>query len=237
MKTAYADFGNSRLKLLFNGNIEFFDLKNDTRSIKEFIHNNSIGKIYYSSVNKSLSNNLINDKFIDAEKFIANSKIDFSEISGMGFDRKLGLIAANQMFESPICTIDCGSAITINCLKSNKCLGGFIIPGLGLRYSSLAKLDALPYIKAEYSEFDIGKNTNDAILNGVLYELAFGIRSIISEVEFQQNIKIKNAIITGGDSAILHKTLINIDISVILKDNLNLEGIKILTSEIKTNDR
>jgi type III pantothenate kinase len=228
MKKAFADFGNSRIKLLFEDIVFFFDYHSFSE-LHQFLINNNISQIYYSSVNRSKSDLIINEKFIDAEPLLPKSNINFSSISGMGFDRKIGLIAANNLYDSPLCTIDCGSAITINFLQDRLCLGGFIIPGLGLRYKSLANLDALPDIQASFDDFSIGKTTQEAILIGVLYELCLGIVSIIKKSEQNHNFRLKNIILTGGDAPIIHKCLSVLDFWVILHHNLNLSGIRILS--------
>lgn len=235
MKIAYTDFGNSRIKILFEEDVNSFEYSRSDEFLK-YLELNKIDKIYYSSVNTTQSNQIIDSRFFDSKKYLDNSEIDFSNIKGMGFDRKIGLIAAKEKFQTPLCTIDCGSAITVNFLEANKCLGGFIIPGLKLRYKSLSELDALPEIDPKFSDLKLAENTSDAILIGVLYELCFGLKSLIKEIQKKHKIEFKNIIITGGDSAIIHKCLSVLDFWVILQKNLNLLGIKIL-SEKKTNDR
>lgn len=226
MINAYADFGNSFLKIEFDDDVYRFNY-NQTVEIIRFLEQKGIETVYFSSVNKSKSNQYEKlSCFESIEDKIDNSGIDFTEISGMGSDRKLGLIGAASIFEQALVTIDCGSAITINFLNNNKSFGGFIIPGLELRLKSLSQLDALENYEADFVEFGKAFTSENAIRIGVLYELAGGITSLINQYSEFLNIQPKNFVITGGNAEIINKALFELNFSVNLKPNLNLIGIK-----------
>lgn len=127
-----ADIGNSRVKFKSNHEIIAFDYFTD--ELNHFLNNfkkESAQVFYYSSVNK------------DAEKFIVENlehkietienahslinyqnPIDFTNIKGMGTDRMLSLLAVEKVTDSPLVTVDCGTAVTVNLLdEDNICLG------------------------------------------------------------------------------------------------------------------
>jgi len=114
--------------------------------------------------------------------------IDFSQVEGMGEDRKLGLIGASIICKAPLITIDMGTAITINVLNENKvALGGLIMPGIYTQGRALNKFTSkLPYIAVHQSDLVIGNNTSSAINSGLLHLTGGGvvhaIKTITNEV-------------------------------------------------------
>jgi len=235
----YIDFGNSRVKIWKDETLDIFDYN---RSWVNEVDLNDIKKCYFSSVNTNQTE-LAKLKFTEIEWIDVGdltksySEIDFSEISGMGTDRKLGLIAASEKYNLPIITIDSGTAITINVVdESKKCLGGFILPGIQTQLQSLSDHGSglpLANIKnqKEY-EYSLGKNTNDAISNGILYgtvgSLEYHLRKIIDKyIINNNNIKI---ILTGGHSEllfnILNKNKFLVNCRLICDKNLVFLGIK-----------
>jgi pantothenate kinase type III len=210
------DFGNSRVKVWSSDELDFsaFDYSSDW--LKKVNLNKNIEKCYYSSVNKTESDKtklyLKKINFINIKELLGKySSIDFSEISGMGTDRKLGLIGAASKYILPIITIDSGTAITINLVDENrKCLGGFILPGLQTQAKSLNDYGSgLPPIEIKQKDYALGKNTESAISIGILYGTVGSVEyhlSKIIEKYFPDNQNI-NIIFTGGGSEILFNIL------------------------------
>lgn len=218
-KTICIDIGNSRMKL-FNGEKLINSISNKVDIELELMNslcNYMPEKIIYSSVNKKSENILkeilyrLKIRNISANELINNyTGIDFSENSGMGIDRKLGLIAAFEIWRTPLITVDFGTCITINILDSNaKCLGGNIFPGLQTQANSLNHFTAaLPQIRVSYTNELIGNDTISAMQTAIINLTLEGVNAHISNIlkKYFQNQKV-NIIFTGGISIIsrLHK--------------------------------
>lgn len=240
--TLFIDIGNSRLKYSID---EYFDSidynsSNFNQLFEAILKKNSIVNIYLSSVN-SIIEQIVFDfaikysiKTTKIENVIESQTIiDFMQVENMGIDRKLGLLGALTYCQSPLITIDCGTALTINYLNEvNICKGGVIFAGLHTQLKALS--DVTDKLK-NYEFFDtkdkIGLNTKDALSLGVLYSIIGGIKEF-----FHQNNLLKekiNVIITGGYSETIFSVLSKSENSVILKKNLVLDGIIYLISNQK----
>ena len=233
---AYLDIGNSRAKILIDIQVSFF-LFNSSDWINKLeleLKKNDVKKVIISSSNPKISNELLKEldefEFIEAVELL-NSFNDLDlNVPGMGTDRKLGLIKAFEIVDLPLITIDTGTALTINFLDdSKKCLGGFILPGLDTQLLSLnSQTSSLPKIEQEIIDFNLGKNTKEAILNGILYGLSGSIKNLIEKSIKELDFKDVNIVITGGNSEVIHHTLKDWNYSITLYNDLVLKGLKVL---------
>jgi type III pantothenate kinase len=237
-----ADIGNSRTKFSYLGNhysyannyLEFDDMH-------EFIYKlrGKLKHFVYASVNKKaeevlvdiLEENDINHIKID-ELIEKDNRIDFSQVTGMGTDRKLGLIGALNKCESSFITIDCGTAVTLNVVdKDMVCRGGAIFPDVELQLKVLNQLtDALPKVNIDEFKANIGSNTKDAIRFGVLGSVAGGIVYLLDEIIKQVfNGSVPYIFMTGGLAQKLSSLVINDYPEIKIDDYLVLRGIEELT--------
>lgn len=228
------DIGNSRMKL-FNGfKVYSISNKNDIEiALMDFLCNCCPTEIIYSSVNKISEQILLGVLYRlqipaqKAEDLIAkHTKIDFSEVIGMGTDRRLGLIAAAKMVPIPIITIDFGTCITINIVDDNyKCLGGQILPGLITQTKALNLFtSALPQIILNYDAKLFGNTTESAINTGILNITLKGINSHI--IDICENVfpnHQPSIILTGGISELANRFPFTFPYK--LDDNLVMKGI------------
>ncbi len=232
------EIGNSRLKISDKDNLYLIDYTNQIldknnllsiiNQINKVLNKIEYSKIYYSSVNYKLSDYLAHHiELNNINDLLPLSNIDFTEIEGMGIDRKLGLIAANNEFGNNILTIDCGTAQTYNLLVNSKCLGGFITPGLNTRLNSIYTNTNIEKKAEDTFTFELGKNTKSAINNGVFLGLIAEIKDIILKVQNENNV-IFDIVLTGGNSKLIYNSLINNDFSLILRPELVIDGIKVL---------
>lgn len=209
------DIGNSRLKLFANGEIinSISNKSNLELKLLNYLSNNPANKVIYSSVNQR-SEDILTDvltrlsiPFSKANDLVQSySKIDFSNIQGMGIDRKLSLIAAYSICrKAPIITIDFGTCITVNIIDSNcKCLGGNIFPGLQTQANALNHFtSALPRILIKYTNNLIGDNTDEAILTAIIRVSLEGLNAHINKIiaTYFPN-KDVNIYFTGGISSV-----------------------------------
>ena len=157
-------------------------------------------KVYYISVNKSLSKKLKDlENWIDLEPFIERSKY----YETMGIDRIFAVEATTHGV-----IVDAGSAVTVDVVRDGVYEGGFISPGkhaMQKCYSDISPMLEYP-LNFELPQQSLAKNSQDAISYGYLKLLASEILSY--------NLPI---ILTGGDAeefsklfseATLNKTLL-----------------------------
>jgi type III pantothenate kinase len=150
-------------------------------------------------------------------------KIEYETPESLGSDRISAIAGALQLFpEAEILVIDAGTAITFDYLIANKFSGGNISPGLTTRFKALNTLtDNLPLITLSDKYSVPGRNTQDAILAGVITGVTYEINEYIRT--FKKEHTDSKVILTGGDSNFL-KDKINFQITYspdIVIDGLN----------------
>jgi len=148
-------------------------------------------QIYFLSVNKKGTKKLLKyfPKSIDISEFI-NFKTKYQ---GMGVDRQI----ICKYIKNAI-LVDIGSAITVDIMKNNKHIGGFILPGvaaykriypniskkLAFKFDTDINLDKMPLI------------TNDAINYSILNSIIAPIKNIYKKYKIP-------VYFTGEDSKLL----------------------------------
>lgn len=132
----------------------------------------------------------------------------------LGVDRIINGAYAYYKYGQGVIVVDCGSAITFDIVNDNgEFVGGIISLGLKNQLKSLnISTSALPQLEVSDVQSTIGKNTQDAILSGVIRGTASMIDGMIANCieELKSTPKI---ILTGGDAPVLSKYITsNIDI-------------------------
>jgi len=229
-KILFADFGNSNAKFMSpEGDFKRFAYNDE--ELRTFFGQDKI-KLVYSSVNPSAVTGIgtyKNIETLDASVFIANLEIiNYDDIEGIGADRIFGLLGAMSQSFPPLITIDCGTAITVNVLNSQReVVGGIIMPGYKLQEFALKSgTEGLKRISISEPKELIGKNTNAAISSGIYYGIAAAVNSLIEKIKSDifKGEKV-NIFLTGGASLLilpyLHKSF-----GVIHDEMLVLKGIK-----------
>jgi len=154
----------------------------------------------------------------------------YVDVNKLGIDRWLAVVAAFQLYQSPVCVVDCGSALTIDMVNSaGKHLGGFILPGLNMSIKALLGQTQSVRFQSDSSlpTLDWGVNTAQAVKNGALL-LSVGavnqawLRLLKSEAELEHN-NLARLVLTGGDAALLADFL---EIKFELIDDLVLKGLR-----------
>ena len=150
-------------------------------------------------------------------------KIEYDTPETLGPDRIAAVAGAFSVFEGQdVLVIDAGTALTFEFLSTNVYKGGNISPGLNMRFKALNKFtDKLPLISLSENYSNPGRNTNDAILAGVITGVTYEINEYIRTFK-NKHIEFK-LILTGGDGELL-KDKINYQIAYmpdIVIDGLN----------------
>lgn len=162
-------------------------------------------------------------------------KLGYDTPKTLGVDRIAGCVGGVALFPGKeLLIIDSGTAVTYDFVSvEGEFLGGNISPGLGIRFRALNEFTVrLPLVKCDVNHGYMGKNTHDAILNGVMNGILFEIRGYIDET--YRNNPDAVVIITGGGSEYLKKTL---DRQVFFADKLVNLGLNRVLEFQKTVNR
>ncbi|MCI0511030.1 pantothenate kinase [Chromohalobacter marismortui] len=133
----------------------------------------------------------------------------YDEPGRLGVDRWMGVLAGYQL-TGGCCSVDCGSAITMDfVLPGGSHLGGYIIPGLRLMKESL-KLGTRNVAIDPDSEADEllapGRNTVEAVNHGIYMSAVSAVNRIYSEVCDREGVALP-LLLTGGDARVVSQGL------------------------------
>lgn len=159
-------------------------------------------------------------------------RIGYDTPKTLGVDRIAGCVGGVSLYPGKeLLIIDSGTAITYDFVSADgEFRGGNISPGLGIRFRALNEFTAsLPLVKCAKDHGYIGKNTHDAILNGVMNGILFEVRGYIDEL--LRNNPHAAVIITGGGSEYLKK---NLKRTVFFEDKLVITGLNRILEYQKT---
>ncbi len=134
--------------------------------------------------------------------------INYQTPNTLGKDRIAAAVGAYKLFPSQNnLIIDIGTAITIDFLSAtNTFEGGIISPGQELRFRALNEFTGkLPLVQPTDEQKIIGKNTTEAIQQGVQNGIIFEINEYICR--YKQKYDNINVIITGGYSYLFEKKI------------------------------
>lgn len=127
-------------------------------------------------------------------------KNEYETPHSLGKDRLAAAVGANLLYpEAKMLVIDLGTAITYEYVIEGSYLGGNISPGMSTRFASLHQMtDKLPHLSAQKDFQSPGKNTNQAILAGVIQGILFELNEYIQR--FTTDYPTGMILFTGGDS-------------------------------------
>ena len=144
-----------------------------------------------------------------AEQFgIRNAYV---EPNHLGIDRWLALLAARELFQGPLCVVDCGTALTIDVLaQDNRHLGGLIIPGMQLMRDALVgRAEAIREQMQMASHEQVrllGADTGSAVIGGTLYAEISVIDRVFADLRGELGNGLR-CVLTGGDAPRLQPLL------------------------------
>ncbi|MFQ5660664.1 MAG: type III pantothenate kinase [Gammaproteobacteria bacterium] len=134
----------------------------------------------------------------------------YRDVTQLGIDRWLAMIAAWNRYLAPVCVVDCGTAITIDGVSAGgRHLGGLIIPGLELMQKSL--INRAQGIKADIGfepELAFGRSTPECLGNGAGYAVASLIDRVAGDLETGQGGSLCR-VITGGHAEFINGLLLH----------------------------
>lgn len=127
----------------------------------------------------------------------------YADVSRLGIDRWLAMLAAYRRAGGACMVIDSGTAFTIDVIDAQGLhLGGYIIPGLRLMHSSLEANTAIR-LSDNYSTYSesLGHSTDEAVFNGAVTALLATIKQLSASLGKASDVEIYFA---GGDAELLH---------------------------------
>lgn len=151
----------------------------------------------------------------------------YRDITELGIDRWLGLVAAWNKYQAPLVVAGCGTAVTIDAVDGGGChLGGLIVPGLRLMQNSLLSgTRGIATADTGGPVMDLGDSTASCVANGAAWAVVSALDRVGADMERKLGAGLQR-LITGGDAATVNGLLKR---QFIFEPNLVLEGLAITT--------
>jgi len=165
-----------------------------------------------------------------ADKEMLGVSFAYEEISRLGVDRCLAMVAAYSRYPEGVLVLDCGSAITVDYIDgAGGHLGGYILPGYSMLKSSLLAGTSQIELQQEVEvSVALGKSTEECVNNGVHLLLL----SALSSCEVLAREKgITEFVVTGGDAFLLSKLALS---SYKHHPDLVFEGLGLMSPFVET---
>lgn len=149
----------------------------------------------------------------------------------IGTDLLANAVAAKEKYQVDSIVVDFGTALTFTTVTvQGEVVGVSIAPGLKTAISALFQKTAqLPEVPLALPESVLGKNTTQAIQNGVLRGYIGLVRHMVAEIREEVGGHFK-VIATGGLSSILHPLADDFDV---IDPDLTLEGLRIIDEKLE----
>lgn len=149
--------------------------------------------------------------------------VGVDDAKAIGVDRVCAAAAAYERLQTCCVVVDFGTAVTVDLVDEDGVLrGGAILPGVELQLQSLNERTAqLPKVEAAVPQSPYGRNTTEAIQNGVCRGLAGAVRALVEGYATSLN-RWPQVVATGGDLALLLEQCDFLDTPV---QDLTLRGI------------
>lgn len=170
-------------------------------SHKELEHlRDDYDRVYVASVKPSL-NILLKEVFPNAV-FIESKDVPIEatfDTSKVGIDRLLNLYGVWHFYAKNSLVISCGTALVLDVLVEGVFEGGFISLGLATKLQCLSqRAELIPSFELKKVEVFLGKDTQSAVVGGVLKEAKSFIKVFLEELK-NTYMKDFSLVITGGD--------------------------------------
>ena len=211
------DIGNTRVKWAYGENITLFDhggftyiqdtlpeqLAHNWRALIQPEH------VYIASVVDAETTGKVREYIREAwslepqlavvEKERAGLRNAYADVTAMGVDRWLAMLAAWSRYKRPVCVIDCGTAVTVDViLEDGQHAGGFILPGMALMAAALVRETHGIHMHHEAaSQLEFGRSTATCVRNGFAFALAGLIERCAGKIREEEGAELL-FIVTGG---------------------------------------
>lgn len=146
--------------------------------------------------------------------------------NALGADRVADAVAVRNLYGTPACVVDFGTATTFDAIsRDGEYLGGAIAPGIGIAAEALFERAAkLPRVELAPPTAAIGRNTVGAIQSGLIYGYVGLVEGMVSR--FKRELGSDTKVIgTGG---LLELITSETDVIEIRAPWLTLDGLQII---------
>lgn len=163
------------------------------------------------------------DVLVVGEKVALPLDVGVDDVKSIGVDRVCAAAAAYDKIENACVVVDIGTAITVDLVDDDGTLiGGAILPGLHLQLRALHEFTAqLPEVEPALPELPYGRNTVEAMQNGVCRGVAGAIRELVEGYASSIN-RWPQVVATGGGLELMSPVLTFVDTMV---TDLSLRGL------------
>ena len=147
-------------------------------------------------------------RFAKVARACGGVRIQYPDVSKLGVDRWLAMLAGFRRARGGCLIVDSGTALTIDLLDADGLhLGGYIMPGLETMRSALSRNTEirLPPGDKGAETTALGNDTAAAVRNGTLFMLCGAVRTAARR--FEQQAANPMLILTGGDAGLLQREL------------------------------
>ncbi len=155
------------------------------------------------SINYPWNNAL--EKVTHQKPYVVNNKtvktfnIAYDYPEQIGADRLCNVLAAQALKLNEAVIVDFGTATTFDVFSQNTYWGGVICPGIQTSLMSLThKASRLADVELYWNTTVVGKNTDDALRNGILFGSLGQIKFIVEKILKEQKMDRAQIIATGG---------------------------------------
>jgi len=130
--------------------------------------------------------------------------VDVQNPSEIGVDRVCSAAAAFERVRAACTVASFGTAITVDCVSdAGRFLGGTILPGMQMSCDALhGGTCQLPRVAPAIPTAVFGRNTHDAIVNGVVYGALGALREIVERYATELR-EWPQLVITGGNAPLV----------------------------------
>lgn len=150
-------------------------------------------------------------------------ELAIESVSEVGVDRVCAAAGAYDRAKGACAVASFGTATTIDCVSADgRFLGGAILPGFDMALEAMHQRTAqLPKIEFQNPTSPFGKNTREAMINGVVYGTVGALREMVERFATELN-EWPQLFITGGNAAAISEQADFVDV---IAPHLTLMGI------------
>ena len=166
-------------------------------------------------------------RFVRSERSRLGVTNGYSQPRTLGVDRWVAMIGARSLFSQALVVVDAGTAVTIDALnRDGQHQGGFILPGLDLMASSLARDTSdigATSGRRSASNGEFGRTTRRAVAAGSLAAACGAVEHAVSLLKSRSGRP--RIVLTGGDAS---RMLAVLDADAEHRPTLVLDGLACL---------
>ncbi|MFT2091732.1 type III pantothenate kinase [Paraglaciecola sp. 2405UD69-4] len=228
------DIGNSRIKFAYEDDLTTVRVCDSIADLAPYLK--QVSKIWLSCVGQASQVEQLEALTLPLgiELHIATTQkqahgltFAYHDMSTMGVDRWLAMIAAKEKSSKPVAVLSLGTANTCDILSDQEHLGGWIAPGFSLMKESLQSKTAQVFADSQIpTELALGDTTQDCVNLGSLAQQQGFV--LMANNYLNSRFSDYEIFITGGASSLVEQLKLP---KVTFFENLVLLGLNILSKK------